>query len=214
MKLRMTLAALGVAALAVGITPALADNGKSKSHSTTHGNSAQTHSKSSTKTKSAAATTTTSVKTKGKGGLASELKGLNAVKANPNALEHAAPGSQVGRIALYRDAALATNDVVAAQEEAAAALAALPVPTATVEEVDAAIALLDPAAVDYQAALDALTQERADIVAYDEALAAVTDAEGNLTAAQEAEDAALLVASGGRTLSDEAIAYIRSVLNL
>ena len=214
MKLRMTLAALGVAALAVGITPALADNGKSKSHSTTHGNSAQTHSKSSTKTKSAAATTTTSVKTKGKGGLASELKGLNAVKANPNALEHAAPGSQVGRIALYRDAALATNDVVAAQEEAAAALAALPVPTATVEEVDAAIALLDPAAVDYQAALDALTQERADIVAYNDALAAVTDAEGDLTTAQEAEDAALLVASGGRSLSDEAIAYIRSVLNL
>ena len=201
-------------ALAVGITPALADNGKSKSHSTTHGNSAQTHGKSSTKTKSAAATTTTSVKTKGKGGLASELKGLNAVKANPNALEHAAPGSQVGRIALYRDAALATNDVVAAQEEAAAALAALPVPTATVEEVDAAIALLDPAAVDYQAALDALTQERADIVAYNDALEAVADAEGDLKTAQDAEDAALLVASGGRSLSDEAIAYIRSVLNL
>jgi hypothetical protein len=212
MKLRMTLAALGVAAFAVGITPALADNGKAKGQSTTHGNSGQTHGNSSTKT--ASAKITTSAKTNGKGGLASELKGLNAVKANPNALENAAPGSQVGRIALYRDAALATNEISAAQEEAAAALALLPVPTATVEEVDAAIALLDPAAVDYAAALAALQAERADIVAYNEALAAVADFDDDLTAAQDAEAAALLEASGGRTLSDEAIAYIRSVLNL
>jgi hypothetical protein len=212
MTLRMKLAAVAVAALAVGITPAFADNGKSKGHTTTHGNSGQAHGNSSTKTTSVAATT--AAKTTGKGGLASELKGLNAVRANPNALEHAAPGSQVGRIALYRDAALATNEIAKAQDEAAAALAELPVPTATVEEVDAAIALLDPAAVDYAAALAALEEERADIVAYNEALAAVADFDDDLTAAQDAEDAALLVASGGRSLSDEAIAYIRSVLNL
>ena len=47
--------------------------------------------------------------TSGQGSIHSELKGLNAAHASLTALAHAAPNSQVGRIATYRTAALATE---------------------------------------------------------------------------------------------------------
>lgn len=55
----------------------------------------------------------------------SELGALNAAHANPNALKNAAPNSRVGRIAAYRDAVLAGEelaDELAAKEEELAAL--------------------------------------------------------------------------------------------
>ena len=213
MTLRKTIATLGILTLTLAVSPAMAEKGKSNGNG--HGNSS-THGASTShgNAHDAKGTSTTASTKPGKGGLASELKGLNAVKANSNALENASPNSQVGRIALYRDAALATKDLATAQQEAADALAALPVPTATLDDVDAAIAGLDPAAEGYAEALAALTAEREDIVAYNDALAVVADADLDLQAAEQTEEAALLTASGGRILSDEAIAYIRGVLNL
>lgn len=180
--------------------------------------------------------------------LASELKGLNAVHANPNAFENANPNSQVGRIALYREAALAGKDAAAAVETATAALgdaqlalggaeAALSAYDAayagrSVTAIDTDIAALDPAAVDYQAQLDALNVERDAALAQeagrlpllgdvDLAMTGVADAETSLAEAETAaagaagaEQDALLVASNGRVLSDEAIAYIREQLGL
>ena len=202
---------LAASALALAVTPALAEkggNGKGNGGGNGNGQSAQ-HSQSA----SQGGGTQAGAKP-GKGGLASELKGLNAVKANPNALENAAPNSQVGRIAAYRDAALVTGEKAAALAQAREDLAGLPAPTRTLTEIEAEIAALDPAAVDYADKLAALEAEKAATESYADAAAIVAAAEAELEAAAEAEHAALLTASNGRELSDEAIAYIRDVLNL
>ena len=125
MTLRNTLAAFGVLVLATGLTPALADNGKAKGHGATQANVNGNSSANGKAVSGSRASHGNSAKhlnvaansIPSKKGLASELKGLNAVKANPNALENASPNSQVGRIALYRDAALATNEVADILEE-------------------------------------------------------------------------------------------------
>lgn len=207
---------LSIIALAALFSPAQADNGKSNGKG--NGNSASASSPGkSAKHNTVALASTTSV-ARGdkvnKGGLASELKGLNAVKANPNALEHASPNSQVGRIAAYRDAALITTEKEATVAEAAAALAAIPVPQRGIDAIDTEIAGLDPLAADYAETLVALEAERANALAYENALGVADAANQEWAAAQTAEEAALLVASGGRVLSDAAIAYVRDMLDL
>lgn len=149
---------------------------------------------------------------KGNGALASELKGLNAVKANPNALLHASPNSQVGRIATYYQAALATDDARADQDKAAAALT---LAAAAVKDAkrDLAVALNIGTASDAEIAV--LKQAVQDA----KAAAAVAQADYDATAAaiaarERAEQDALLVASDGRTLSDDALAYLRDQLGL
>ena len=212
-KTSFPIAALAAILLAA---PALADNGKSNGNNGGHGNSdkvshdSKDHSDAKSKKHDASDAETKS----DHGALAAELKGLNAVKANPNALEHAAPGSQVGRIAAYRDAALITEQLHRDLTQANLALAALPVPARNIATVDAAIAALDTTAADYPGALAMLQAERAVIVTYRHAVTAAEAAELAVTAAQVTEDAALLTASDGRVLSDAALAYIREVLNL
>jgi len=193
---------LAASALALTVTPALADksNGKAKGKSAEHSQPSQ----SAKSAKSAG----------GNGALASELKGLNAAHASPTALANAAPNSQVGRIALYRDAALLTADKAAALDAANLALEGLAPPTRSVADIDAAIAGLDPLAEGYADALAALQQEKADAEAYGIAAGAAELAALELAAAQEAEEAALLSASDGRILSDAAIAYLRQLLDL
>ena len=58
----------------------------------------------------------------------SDLGALNAAHASPNALLHANPNSRVGRIAVFRDAVLATGEIEADRDAAQAALALLPLP--------------------------------------------------------------------------------------
>ena len=209
-KTLLTLSALTLS-LAFGLNPALADNGKAKGNNGARGNSAAVHGK-------AAESHTAKVvskKTKsGKHGLASELKGLNAVKANPHAMEHASPNSQVGRIATYRDAALVTLEAQAALDTADAELALLPVPARDLETIDADIGALDPLAEGYAESLTALETERTGTQSFLDATAAVEAAALELDTAATTEEEALLAASKGRILSDEAIAYIRAVLNL
>ena len=249
MTLRTILTTLGVLAITATLSPALADSGNGKSNgksdgkangnSTTQGNSAaesKSAARQSAKDNSAKhdddADDDAASSIPDKHGLASELKGLNAVKANPNALENASPNSQVGRIAAYRDAALATAEVATVLADAEAVRDDLPVPARTVAEIDAdivaidtAIGLLDTASPTYDADLAALQAGRVLIVdeldqtvAQNLAIAAAQDlvdtAAANLDAAQGLEDSALLTAANGRTLSDEAIAYIRAVLGL
>lgn len=215
MTVRTSVAAFGVLALAFGaltFDAALADNGKSNGQGATRGNSAAHASTGQTAKKNSAKHTTAKVKkTKvDKGGLASELKGMNAVNASPNALEHASPNSQVGRIAAYRDAALARNALQPAIDDAQDALDALPVPTRDLASIDADIEALDPTDIGY----DDLQDERAATVAYGDAVVILDGATLAAAGAQATEDAALLTASKGRILSAEAIAYIRAVLNL
>ena len=239
MKLKATAAVLGLAALAAGPVPsallpmaafdaAYADSGKGNgaSKSESRGNSAASQGNASnahvenasasnhSATATATATATAAGAANGKGALASELKGLNAVKANPNALDHASPNSQVGRIAAYRDAARITLGAQTALTDAEATLDGLDVPARDTDAIDADIAALDPAAADYNDALAALQTERDAAQAYADAAAAVDLANEQLATTAEKENAALLAASDGRVLSAEAIAYLRSVLKL
>ena len=237
MKLKATAAVLGLAALAAGPVPsallpmaafdaAYADSGKgngaSKSESrgnsaASQGNASNAHvenASASNHSATATATATAAGAANGKGALASELKGLNAVKANPNALDHASPNSQVGRIAAYRDAARITLGAQTALTDAEATLDGLDVPARDTDAIDADIAALDPAAADYNDALAALQTERDAAQAYADAAAAVDLANEQLATTAEKENAALLAASDGRVLSAEAIAYLRSVLKL
>ena len=132
------------------------------------------------------------------GAIASELKGLNAYHASAQAFANAAPNSQVGRLAAYRNSAIAAQDAeaetLAAAEtlaEAQAALAAAQASgTATPEELGA-----------LQSAVDAATASLAT---------ATTDS----TSAQEAEDATLDQATGGRTLTRGTLEYLRDKLGI
>lgn len=235
MKILNAVALIGLSALVIGPVPAtlfsiaafdsaMAESGKSNGggngsngehgkSASGSGNSASTHSTTGD-TSYRSAKAVEGVRAASKGKLASELKGLNAVKANFHALDHAAPNSQVGRIAAYRDAAVATIAVQATLTKAEATLDKLPVPPRGLVAIDAKIAALDPNAADYQDVLASLQAERVAAVTYAEAVAAVHQAATQLALDHEAEDAALLTAADGRTLSDEAIAYIRSVLKL
>ncbi|MEO8244712.1 MAG: hypothetical protein ABI832_20680 [bacterium] len=207
--------------LAASLSAAFADNSKGNSHSNQgHGSQSASHPSNAGKALETAKSHNTAKlandagQKPGNGGLVSELKGLNAVEANPNALANAAPGSQVGRIAVYRDAALVTNQAQSDFDAATAVLDGLPVPTRDLSTIDQDIQHLDPSQLDYDTRFAALQTERAQTVAYLAAKATADDAAIALGSAQTTEDTALLDASGGRQMTEEAIAYIRSVLNL
>jgi hypothetical protein len=101
---------------------------------------------------------------------ASDLGALNAARANPNALKNASPNSRVGKIAAYRDAVLAGQELEADLAEKTAVLAGLTAPDSP--SADIGLELLDA---------QTETQARQDIV---------TDLEGVL-----AEDDPVLVAA-------------------
>jgi len=211
-SLRSLTKIFGLLALALGPVPALlvhatgldaayadSSNGKGNGNG---GNSGNAGGNGNGGTNNSAKTTGSST---GNGALASELKGMNAVHANPNALKNADPNSQVGRIAAYQNAALATQAAELAVETAASNL------IAAQEGLAAAEAL--PASTPEE-----ITARDAAIAAANQALAGATTAVGTANAdlelAAAAEDAALLTATGGETLSTEALAYIRAELGL
>lgn len=180
----------------------------------------------------------------GHGSVARELKGLNAMNASASAMASASPNSQVGRTAAYRDAAVATSKLSDAWEDARDAYYAHegtydgPTSVEIQAELDAAsqlnaaidsqIAVLDPASLTYAddlAALEAqkvneaaLTLELATVKEYEATLAELALASNELAddyyAAEGLEADALLTASGGRTLSEAALAELRNALGL
>ena len=209
--------ALGMVALTLGPVPVLlmsvagldaayADNSKGNGHGNGNGNGNKHHDKDKwKKAHKNKGIGNDQVKIKVKGDIASELKGMNAVRANPNALINANPDSEVGRIAAYRDAALITQQAATAAETALADLVAArqtlavaeAMPALTAEEIvarDAAIAVAS-----------------STIIAATTALATADDA---LATATGAEEIALLRATDGRVLSPEALAYVRQELGL
>jgi hypothetical protein len=159
-------------------------NGHSSNASTSHGQK-KTASASGTAVVEEGSGTGDSQPKNAHGLMASELKGLNAYHASETAFENAAPDSQVGRIATYRKAAMATEDAQAQLINDQLAL-------------DAALA--NP---DYQGP-----------PSIDDLKAAVADDTTTLQQAQQTEQDALDTATGGRTLSDAALAYFREQLNL
>lgn len=159
-------------------------------------------------------------KGKGRGKLASELKGLNAVHANPNALANASANSRVGRIASYQEAAQLTLQEQAELDAIIAERDALVegYDGRTAAEIEAEIAELDPNAVDYDDRLAELNGALADATTHETQVADLNDqaslAEAEADAAAEGEASAFYTMSDGRELSDEAVAYIRTRLGL
>lgn len=159
------------------------------------------------------------------GMIASELKGLNAYHASPTAFANASPNSQVGRIATYRDAALATiaagealDTATTALETANADLTAAEAALADFDaahtgrstaEIDSDIAALDPAAPDYQQQLDALNTERtaAESYATDRAIldSDVAAAAGIVSEAEAAVASAAGLAAESEALEGDAL---------
>lgn len=148
------------------------------------------------------------------GDIASHLKGLNAIRANPQALENAAPNSQVGRIAAYRDAAVdskALNDRLAA---ASARLNSLDRPTYSVAQIDLALSKLDPADPRYEEKRVMLEDYRVKAATYEAASNELTAARLALVESQRLEEDRLYTASNGAILSPTELDYLRAVLGL
>lgn len=121
---------------------------------------------------------------------ASDLGALNAAKANPNALANASPNSRVGKIAAFRDAVLAGQELEADLAEKTAILEGLTPPDSPASDI--AIELGD-ATNETQAKADIVSQLEADLAAAggaDPAIEAELDAaRDDLTAAEVAEAA-------------------------
>lgn len=154
------------------------------------------------------------------GALASELKGLNAAHANPNAFANADPDSQVGRIGAYAEAARSTQQAETLVTEAQARLnqTADSYDGRTSADVEADIAALDPASADYATQLAGLEAERTDAVRQEADLAeleaGLVALEAQRAIAEQVEADKLLTASDGRVLSVEALAELRALLQL
>ena len=167
------------------------------------------------------------------GKFASELKGLNAYHASAQAWQNASPNSRVGRIAAYREAALATTENGRLAEEAAAAVSEKEDIRDGIQQeisdldtdyeaknaaLDAEIDALDPEAEDYDAQVAALEAERPSATEYE---AQKTALEGQLATAEEdlsASEAELAdaeeAAGTAAQTEDEALAYFRDKIGL
>jgi hypothetical protein len=174
---------------------------------------------------------------------ASELGALNAARANPKALENAAPNSRVGRIADYRDAVLAGRALEAELETTAALLKTLPLPnpdrplSKIEEELKAADALVvqkaaavtaletavgtDPAVLAAardellaaETAAAKLREEQAAVTQY-AAVSAKVDELTKLVEAQPEVERALLVDAANKPVTDEVEAAVQTLLGL
>lgn len=130
----------------------------------------------------------------GRGHLARELRGLNAAHANANALANASPNSMPGKLNAYRQAQEGFAGVIAIQ---------------------------DATYAEYQR-LIGLTEEEIEIEfpdgGYEDAVtnAAIEyeTAQANAVEAQTTADESLSVLTGGRELSDAALAELWRLLNL
>lgn len=181
---------------------------------------------------------------KGKGAIASDLKGLNAAHAVANGKPKAAANSQVGRIVTYQKEAIETNEAYDAWiiafntyqefvdayegrtsgEVQADLTAAQNFNQGIQDQIDA----LDLDSETYDADKMALEEQLLDTTLLEEELAAAlafekeandlaivsNELNGIYLDELEEEEAALLAASGGRELSDEALAALREKLGL
>jgi hypothetical protein len=150
----------------------------------------------------------------GRGAVASELKGLNACHASDQARASASSESQVGRIAAYANAVEAAAGAKEQLEAANTAVTEFKATHLTSDELDAEIAALDPYSETYEADVAALQAEAEDNnLILVELEADVTEAETAVEESGELQAAALNTATGGRELSEEAMAAFEDCLN-
>ncbi|MCC0063450.1 MAG: hypothetical protein H6895_05080 [Defluviimonas sp.] len=232
---RTLVAAAGVAVLAFsplaasmpafGASAAYARNDKDHGNGGDEGTSRQGGEFGGVGNRAARAAQSSTGQGKNRDAIASELKDANAASVNPGAMAGAAPNSQVGRIAEFRDAALATiaagESLDAAEAGLASAQTALADATAALEALDGTydgrtadaiatdIAALDPAAADHQTALDAFNAEMAALDAH---TAGRTAAEDRVSEAESAlRDAATAASMAETSLSDAEAAELEAL---
>ncbi len=178
------------------------------------------------------------------GSIASQLKNMNAAHSfkNGQGYLNASADSNVGQIATFQTAALETLDAEAASSDAADALTAFIAgdPGYTADDINTQIGALDSASDTYADDLTALEGQLAEAQDYEDVMAQLQAAQDDGTvldasdpvealtyledgaadtlldyeAAQETEDAALEVVTGGREISDEAMDYFLELLGL
>lgn len=172
-----------------------------------------------------------------RGALASELKGLNAAHANPNALANASPDSMVGKVAAYQTAVnnegerdLLEDSLVALEEELATLVEGYDGRSAAdiqseLDAINASIAELDPTVEEdaatlseLQASMTALQSELDAANTYDSEVSRLTDeiasVETEIEELGPTPEEALAIASDGRDLSPEAMAELHKLLGL
>lgn len=135
----------------------------------------------------------------GRGALASELKGLNAAHASPQALANAAPDSMPGKLAAFKESYQSVYDAKVALQDAEEALADA--------QADAVIGLV-PATPEYTAALNGFLASEAYTTLFN-AVGEATTAVGTQTTAY---NDSYLVLTGGTPLSAEADAELLRLL--
>jgi hypothetical protein len=124
----------------------------------------------------------------------SELGALNAAHANPNAFANASPNSRVGRIAAYRDAVIAGEELEAALAEKQAQLDGLTAPTRSSADVqgllDLAMEETETAASNVSALETALTEaDPTDLATIGQIETDLANARTSLAEAEAAEAA-------------------------
>ena len=154
-------------------------------------------------------------KPNGNGAIASELKGLNAAHASAQAYKNADPNSQVGRIAAYATALLEGEQAEANLVEKANLLEELGVGR-TPEEIQAEIDAIDP---DDETLADTLAALETELNAAEKVAEEIETLKEEIAALEEEIETqadvtgdALLAATGGRELSDEALNAFHSLI--
>ena len=142
-----------------------------------------------------------------RGAMASELRNLNALCANENAFANASDDSNIGQIRTYQTA---SANVAQYEDAISAALGGAEV---TDESVAQLAASYDAAITAKQGEIDAAlaADAEADVSTLEAELQALISSRGVVSDYQEADDErdeALMVVTRGRTLSDEAQAYV------
>lgn len=133
-----------------------------------------------------------------RGVLASELKGLNAAHANPQALANASPDSMPGKLAAFRDEYVDVLDATIAFRDATDALDAYPPFETTFEE----------GTVEYEEALELYEADRLLLEQ------TVSDAESDLIALNTTYNESYAALTGGVQLSPEAESELLRLLGL
>jgi hypothetical protein len=166
------------------------------------------------------------------GSTASSLGALNAAHASDTALDNASPNSRVGKIAAYRDAALAAKtadqavadrqaDLDAANQTVADDTQALADAQKALDDANALNADADPANDVDQATIDALTTDRdtaqtdldaANLAAADAAQALAAAQAAAATADETRDDA--LAAAANKPITDEVVDAVNELLGI
>lgn len=141
---------------------------------------------------------TTETRDRGRGALASELKGLNAANASPQALANASPDSMPGRLAAFKSEYQAVYDATVARNDATEAL----------EDYPEFSSDFDVGSEEYNAAL---TQYEAELTALQ---TAASDAATALAGANTEYQASYLALTDGVVLSAEAQDELMRLLGL